>query len=411
MSIGVLGPLSHGGTAAAFGRRDRAVLTALAMFVGEAVSADRLADAVWGDSPPPTSHKALQGCVVRLRRALGADSIETSAQGYRLAMAAEEVDSQRFERMVTRGREQLALGEPERTAYMLGQALDLWRGRAFEEIESWDLAAVEAARLEKLRLEAEELRVEACLRTGRHLAVLADAEGMVRAAPMRERRWTLLALAQYQGGQQTEALRTISRVKSLLADRLGLDPGPELAALEQAMLRHDPSLISRGELPTSGSCPYPGLSPYDVDDFESFFGRDDDVQACLDLLNSGSSLAVVGPSGSGKSSLVRAGVAASIQRGRAGGHHHHPGRAPDAVAGGGGRRGPAIGSPGRPVRGGLLACAGRRRTAGVLRRARRVGRARTPGTRAYARTDWPRCRRTRFRATGRAGPAPVGSHE
>ena len=93
--------------------------------------------------------------------------------------------------------------------------------------------------MEELRLEAEELRVDACLRTGRHLAVLAEAEAMVKAAPMRERRWNLLALAQYQAGRQTEALRTIRRVKSLLADRLGLDPGPELASLEQAILRQD----------------------------------------------------------------------------------------------------------------------------------------------------------------------------
>jgi len=80
VSIGVLGPLSHDG-AATFGRRDRAVLTALAMCAGRAVSADQLADAVWGDDPPPSSHKALQGCVVRLRKALGAHAIETSAQG------------------------------------------------------------------------------------------------------------------------------------------------------------------------------------------------------------------------------------------------------------------------------------------------------------------------------------------
>ena len=309
----MLGPLSLDGDAA-FGRRDRAVLTALALCFGEAVSADRLADAVWGAAPPPSAHKALQGCVVRLRKALGADSIKTSAQGYRLEVSAEEVDSRRFEQMVSRSRELLALGEPERATYLLAQALDLWRGRAFEEIESWDLAVVEASRLNELRLEAEELRVEACLRTGRHLAVLADAEGMVRAAPMRERRWNLLALAQYQAGRQTEALRTIHRVKSLLVDRLGLDPGPDLAALEESMLRHDPSLIAEGLLPTSGRCPYQGLSPYDVDDSESFFGRDDDVRACLDVLNGCGSLAVVGPSGCGKSSLVRAGVAASLRR-------------------------------------------------------------------------------------------------
>ncbi len=313
MGIGVLGPLSRDGSAT-FGRRDRAVLSALAMNVGRAVSADRLEEAVWGRDAPPSSHKALQGCVVRLRKALGADAVETSAQGYRLVIPADEIDSHRFERMVARSRELLALGEPERATFLLEQALALWRGRAFEEIESWDQAVVEASRLEELRLEAEELRVDACLRTGRHLAVLAEAEAMVKAAPMRERRWSLLALAQYQAGRQTEALRTIGRVRSLLADRLGLDAGPELASLEQAILRQDTRLAAGALMPTSGSCPYRGLSPYDVDDSESFFGREEDVQVCLTVLKNCGSLAVVGPSGSGKSSLVRAGVAASLRR-------------------------------------------------------------------------------------------------
>lgn len=309
----MLGPLSHDGEAA-FGRRDRAVLTALAMFVGRSVSADQLADAVWGNARPSSSHKALQGCVVRLRKALGAHTIETSGQGYRLVLPAEEIDSQRFERMVARSRELLALGEPERASYQSAQALGLWRGRAFEDVEAWDAAVLEASRLEELRLEAEELRVDASLRTGRHLDVLAAAESMVKAAPLRERRWSLLALAQYQSGRQAEALHTIRRLKSFLAERLGLDPGPELSSLEVAILRHDDALLSQGSIPASLTCPYQGLMPYDVDDSESFFGRDDDVRACLEVLKTRNALSVVGPSGSGKSSLVRAGVVASLRR-------------------------------------------------------------------------------------------------
>ena len=309
----MLGPLEcdSGGS---FGRRDRAVLTVLAMYVGRSISADQLADALWGDNPPATSHKALQGCVVRLRKALGANAIETSAQGYRLTITADDIDSQRFERMVGRSRELLALGEPERAAYLLAQALGLWRGRAFEDVQSWEQANIEAGRLDELRLEAEELRVDACLRTGRHLDVLAAAEGMVKAAPMRERRWTLLALAQYQSGRQTEALRTIHRLKSLLADKLGLDPGPDLSSLEEAILRQDDWLLVQGPGLQSSTCPYQGLIPYDVDDSESFFGREDDARACLELLKSRGALSVVGPSGCGKSSLVRAGIAATLRR-------------------------------------------------------------------------------------------------
>jgi len=149
---------------------------------------------------------------VRLRKALGAEVIETSPRGYRLVLPPDDVDFRQFERMVGRGRELLALGEPERAAYGLSEALELWRGRAFQDVETWDLAVVEAGRLDELRLEAEELRVDAALRSGHHLEVLATAEAMVRAAPMRERRWTLLATAQYQAERQTEALRTIRRV-------------------------------------------------------------------------------------------------------------------------------------------------------------------------------------------------------
>ena len=230
-----------------------------------------------------------------------------------MALPADDVDSRRFERLVGRGRELLALGEPERAAYLLGEALGLWRGTPFQDLELSDLAGIEAERLEELRREAEELRVEASLRTGRHLEVLATAEAMVREAPLRERRWQLLALAQYQAGRQTEALRTVNRVKRVLAEQLGIDPGPELAALEEAILRQDDSLLAGGPVPTTGTCPYRGLLPFDLDDHEAFFGRDDDVRACLDILRERGAVSVVGPSGSGKSSLARAGIAAALR--------------------------------------------------------------------------------------------------
>ena len=312
MGIGVLGPLTCDGRV--IGRRDRAVLSALALYVGRPLTADQLTQAVWGDQPTPSSRKALQGCVVRLRRELGAGHIDTSAHGYTLEVPTEEVDAHRFERLTLRGRELMLLGEPERAASMVAQALDLWRGAAYEDVESWDPAIIESARLQELRLEAEELRVDASLRAGLHLDVLAAAESMVQAAPLREQRWTLLARAQYQAGSQADALRTIRRVKSLLADKLGLDAGPELASLEEAILRQDDSLLVGGLLPASPTCPYRGLSPYDVDDAESFFGREPDLLVCLDLLRRSGSLTVVGPSGCGKSSLVRAGIAATLRR-------------------------------------------------------------------------------------------------
>jgi hypothetical protein len=138
----------------------------------------------------------------------------------------------------------------------------------------------------------------------------------VGEAPLREWRWALLALAQYQAGHQGEALRTLHRARTVLASELGLDPGPDLVALETAILRQDPSLVAAVALPEpSVTCPYLGLVPYDVGDADGFFGRDTDVAACLRRLTAVGALAVVGPSGSGKSSLVRAGVAAALERG------------------------------------------------------------------------------------------------
>ena len=317
MGIAVLGPVTWDGSAR-ISPRDRVVLAVLATRPGHPVAPDRIADALWGDTPPATAGKVLQGCIARLRKVLGREAIETSAQGYALTLSPDEIDSMQFERLVSRGRELLLLGEADRAAYLLTQALSLWRGDAFADVESWPPAVDEAKRLGELRLEAEELRVDAQLRAGRHDEVLAEAQALVRAAPLRERRWSLLALAQYQSGAQGEALRTIHQLKSVLARQLGIDAGHEVMALEQAILRQDASLLSGPALaPSAASCPWQGLQPYGEGDADRFFGRDNDVDSCLETLRRTSLLVLVGPSGCGKSSLLHAGVAAAMQgRGR-----------------------------------------------------------------------------------------------
>jgi WD40 repeat protein/DNA-binding SARP family transcriptional activator/energy-coupling factor transporter ATP-binding protein EcfA2 len=315
VGITVLGPLGLEGVDVRLGRRDRVVLSVLAMQAGHTVTPDRLIDALWGDTPPLSAPKVVQGCVMRLRKALGRPAIETSDRGYTLVVPNDGVDAGRFEQMVVRGRELLAVGEADRAAYVLGDALALWRGEPYTDLEGWHLAVIESGRLHALRLDAEELKVEAALRLGHHRDVIGVAHAMVQAAPMRERRWALLAHAQYQGGRQEEALRTIHEVKGLLTQRLGLDPGPDLVALEQAILRQDASLVASGTAsPASDTCPYQGLMPYDVGDAESFFGREASLSACLSVLSEVSTVTVVGPSGCGKSSLVRAGIAAALRR-------------------------------------------------------------------------------------------------
>ena len=313
--IGVLGPLTVDAAVTGLQRRDRVVLAALAARAGEAVSPERLADALWGDQLPASWAKVLQNCIVRLRKRLDSPALETTPHGYRLRLPPVELDSVDFERLLARGRELLTLGDPDRAAFLLGEAVGLWRGPALDELENWDSGRAEATRLNELRLDAEELLLESSLRLGRHREVLATARARVEESPTRERRWALLALAEYQSGRQAEALRTLAEVRSMLSREFGLDRGPDLAALEDAIRRQDPALVADVALPEARpTCPYRGLVRYDVSDAQDFFGRDQHVSAGLRRLAATGALIVVGPSGSGKSSLVRAGLAATLQR-------------------------------------------------------------------------------------------------
>ena len=418
VGIRVLGPLTVDGSGE-LGRRDRVVLASLATNPGHPVSADQLSDALWGERPPASAGKILQGCVVRIRKVLGREAVQTSPHGYALHLPTEDVDSLRFEDQVSRARELLTLGEADRAAYLLTDALALWHGEAFADLEGWEPAVAAGTRLSELRLEAEELRVDALLRAGRYREVLSEAQVLVRAAPLREHRWVLLARAQYQSGQQGEALRTIHQLKGVLAEHLGIDPGPDVVALETSILRQDTSLLVADAPAPSATCPWLGLRPYGVEDADWFFGRDDDVAACLEILARTSVLALVGPSGSGKSSLLRAGRGGGPATSRATQCDDHARRPPHGVADRS-RAGPARGGPAdRPVRGAVLAVRGPRGAAGVPPRPDRRGpepdRGRRPARRPPGRPRHPHglqpARRTRDvpgRWAGRGGPAHRG---
>jgi DNA-binding SARP family transcriptional activator/WD40 repeat protein len=313
MGIAVLGPLEVDGRANGLGPRDRVVLSALVAGRGDPVSADGLADALWGDDPPASSVKVVQGCVVRLRKLLGAAAIDSGSAGYRLTLTDEEVDHRRFERLLDGATEALS-GDPARASYLAREALELWRGRALSDLDEWAPGRVEAARLDALRMDTEELLVAAEMGAGRAHAVLERARALVAQAPFRERRWTLLATALHQTGRQADALEAVRRARTMLADEVGLDPGRELVALESLLLRQDPSLSPPEARTVSATCPYRGLLPYGAADADSFFGREDDVAACLRRLRDTGVVAVVGPSGVGKSSLLLAGVVAALTR-------------------------------------------------------------------------------------------------
>lgn len=314
MDVSVLGPLTVSADGGPLSPRDRVVLAVLAMTPRRAVSPDRLADALWGQDPPATWPKVVQGCVVRIRKALGPAAVRTTRHGYVLDLPEESVDTQRFEQLLHRARELLALHEPERARYTVEQALALWSGPALADLAGWAPGEAAARHWEELRRDAEELAVETSLQTGTGREMLAEAGRLVTEQPYRESRWALLARAQYQAGHQGDALATLRRCRVVLAEDLGLDPGEDLLRLEASILQQDPGLLPAPPDAAATTCPYPGLLFYDVDDSERYFGRDREVSTCLEVLGRAATLAVVGPSGSGKSSLVRAGVAASLVR-------------------------------------------------------------------------------------------------
>jgi WD40 repeat protein/DNA-binding SARP family transcriptional activator len=314
MGIAVLGPLQVDGQVKGLSPRDRVVLSALVVRVGEPTTAEALAEALWGELLPASWSKVVQGCVVRLRKRLGVGAIESGPLGYQLRLSDDELDVRLFERLLQRGRAALEDGDPARSSYLVSEALGLWRGRALADLDEWEPARAEVGRLDELRRDAEELRVEAETQAGHAQAVLDRARALVAQAPYRERRWALLARALYQAGRQEEALAALKEAREILVDELGLDPGPELVELEHRLLRQDPSLVPPERHEISSDCPYRGLLPYGAEDADSFFGREADEAACLRRLRDAGVLAVVGPSGIGKSSLVRAGVVAALVR-------------------------------------------------------------------------------------------------
>ncbi|MFD1946782.1 AfsR/SARP family transcriptional regulator, partial [Nocardioides aestuarii] len=247
MDIAVLGPLrvtGGGGPVEIRGAKERALLAVLVAHAPRTVPVAELVEALWEDEPPRTAAKSLQTYVLRLRNALEPDRsgsprlLVTEGAGYRLALTPDHTDAGRFERLVA------AAGQapPAERAPMLREALDLWRGRAYADLDSASVLAAEATRLEQLRLVAAEERWSAELELGRHRVAVPELERLVAAHPLRERAWALLVTGLYRDGRQADALGAYDRARRVLADELGIDPGPELRSLHARVLAQDPTL-------------------------------------------------------------------------------------------------------------------------------------------------------------------------
>ncbi|MDF2563077.1 MAG: hypothetical protein K0R99_4523 [Microbacterium sp.] len=307
MVVKVLGPLETG--SASLGPRERTVLAALIVRRATSMSPPELAEAWWGEKLPPTWAQQVRNSIARIRTRLGSSAVLTEAKEYRLGIDAETIDAVRFERLVTEARGHALRQQHDRAVDAYRRALDLWRGEPLQDVADWEPGIVEAMRLAEIRASAQEELLDERLRTGEHRALIADAERLVREAPLREDRWAILALANYRADRQAEALATVRAARKRLTEELGIEPGARLAALETAMLRRDSSIDPPVQAPpVESECPYPGLRAFDADDAEYFFGREQDINAVIERARPGAVVVVAGPSGSGKSSLVRAGV-------------------------------------------------------------------------------------------------------
>ena len=264
LEFGVLGPLEVTRGAESLTPRaakQRALLTVLLLNANSVVSTDRLIDDLWGETPPATAQSALQVHVSQLRRLLEPrrgrgeqhDVVVTRQPGYLIKIASEQLDLQRFERLVDEASAELAGQRPETAAATLRDALALWRGPALADLTFEAFAQVPAARLEELRLAALEKRIEADLACGRHLELAGELQELCVEHPLREGFTGQLMLALYRSGRQAEALDVYHRIRKTLVDELGIDPGPALQRLEREILVQDPALElteQRGPLPT-----------------------------------------------------------------------------------------------------------------------------------------------------------------
>jgi predicted ATPase/DNA-binding SARP family transcriptional activator len=280
----LLGPLEvvrDGETVGLGPPQRRALLTYLLLQANEVVPRSRLVDALWGERPPERAATALQVHVHGLRKALGAERIETRGRDYLLHVGEGELDLDRFRGLLAAGR--------------VHEALALWRGPALAGAGDAAFLDVEAGRLEELRLAAVEERIAADLAAGAGAELVDELEALAAEHPFRESVRALLMTALYRAGRQADALAAYRDARRTLVEELGLEPGPELQALEARILRQDPALLPQ----PAGRLPAPPTS---------FVGRERELDGLAGLLAQPDVrlVTLTGPGGTGKTRLALA---------------------------------------------------------------------------------------------------------
>jgi len=302
------------------GARQRSVLALLLLHGNEALTRDVIIDQLWGEEPPNTAAKVLQNCVSALRKELpaGTDTLRTVSGAYCLALGPDELDRDRFERLVAEGRAALSAEQHAEAADLFRRALGLWRGSPLSDFTYERFAHEEITRLEELHVAATEDRLEADLALGRHDELAPELETLVTRHPLRERlRWQLM-VALYRAGRQAEALDAYRAARRTMLADLGIEPGRALQDLERAILAQDPALDAPAARPAArgghrGARPGRLAASPLVDRAEELTL----LEAGLDdaIAGRGRLFVVVGEAGSGKTRLADEVGSAAKQRG------------------------------------------------------------------------------------------------
>ena len=301
------------------GPKQRLVLALLLAEPNRVVSVDRLIDGLWGDDAPESARHTVQSYVSELRKGVG-PVIESVGAGYRIRVDRHSLDTLDFEARIADGRA-LAETDPAAGADALEDALGLWRGVPFEDLGPQPVLQAESARLEELRHVAIELSMQARLAAGQHIEVVAELDRLTREHPYREELRALHMVALYRSGRQAEALRAYRITREVLSEDLGIVPSPKLRRLEEQILLQDPDLDPPPGTSTSAASdrwvenPYLGLRAFREADHARFFGQEQLVDRLVARVAGDATFtAVVGPSGSGKSSAVQAGLIPRLRR-------------------------------------------------------------------------------------------------
>ena len=311
--VGLLGSVevrASGAVVPITGAKLKAIVALLALSSPHPVSADRLIDEVWEHDLPGNPANSLHAQVSSLRRLLGRNAIERRGQGYLLAVGPDDVDAIRFERLVRAGREAGA-HDPEAAIPRFAAALSLVRGPALGDLSEFRFAREAAAHLGELMSNAHEGLVDARLGIGEHSAVVDELTALVQDHPLHERFHAQLIIALYRCGRQADALKAYQQARRVLLEELGVEPCPELRALQVSILNQDPALAAPASTAPERA-PIEGATPTARDGFATRFplvGRTDDVAALRTDLTSvhagrGRVALVAGEPGVGKTRLV-----------------------------------------------------------------------------------------------------------